>query len=320
MIWICLFSTGFSMSTMHELFEEERYTDAAALLKMRLTEAPDDPDANFWMGRCLLASDQPEKAIGYFKKAELTMAGTADYHFWLGVNHWAMLDFDNEMVEYETAIKLDPHHLPSHVYLGHGLMDRGQWEAAAEHYRIVLNEAPGHAEALFNVGLAYRRQEQREAENAAWHRYLKHFNWGTMAFRAVDYLNRNGDFSYRVSRIGSKKLIFKTNPFETDAVVPSDSFTENMAVIVRELAANPALTLHIVVYAAGREPTAMARAMAVKKELIDLMPTSSRHRVAVSWFGIPERISIDGMEKPLNESAHLFTTSATLPSNESEGK
>ncbi len=301
-------SGGLASESIEALFDREAYEAAAERLENRLARQPEDPNANFWMGRCRLAQENAEQALPYFRKALPEMSGNPEIHFWLGVTYWALYDFDRELAAYREALALAPDHLPAHVYAGHNLMDRGDWEPALAHYRTVLAAAPDHAEALFNSGLALRRLGRRAEEIEAWRRYLSHRSSGDLAHRAVDYLNDYGDFSYRQCRVGPGNVILPTSPFPEGGEVAAADFGRVLLEAVRPLRHQRGVTVQIVAHSVGREELAESRVRRVRSDLLHRAPFLSAERVRVSWFGDPETLDHNGSRYRLDDSIRIFTT------------
>src|SRR5712692_5162764 len=78
-----------------------------------------------------------------------------------GADDWYELGLELEEVDpaeardaYRRALELDAHHADAHVNLGRLLHEQGLVTEAARHYRLALREAPEHATAAFNLGIA----------------------------------------------------------------------------------------------------------------------------------------------------------------------
>lgn len=305
---LLLFLAGFRIESAWTLFENGDYSKAVAALDEHLASAPGDADARFLLGRCYLAMEQPDAALVQFQKAASVRHETAEFQFWLGVAHWALLDFEAEAACYRRALDMDPTHLPSRVYLGHNRMDHGLWQAAIDHYRQVLATVPDHADVLFNTAFALRKLGRREVENAAWQRYLKHVKTGAESYRAVDFLNANGDFSYRSAWIGQRRVILPGRGFQPDRNTPTTEFMDALVAAAASLDTLKKPVLHIVVHVDGDSHLARDRALAVKGQLLDRVPSIEDDRIQASWFGVPERIDRNGPPTQLAESIRIFTT------------
>jgi tetratricopeptide (TPR) repeat protein len=263
------------------------------------------PEANFFMGRTLLAANQPEKALPYLEKAVALSPDLADFHFWLGVAHWARKDFKEERNQYVRAIALDPDHIPAHLYLGHNFMDRGEWEKALAQYDKVLALDPSLPNALYNRGLALKNLGRSAEEAIAWKEYLKVNQIGKWAVRAAGHLNALGDFSYGIHQIGALKTVMKRPSFDSaDALLPDSLPSLNRLGHVLENNRN--LYVHVVVYYKDNQERAFARAKAIKRYLTRQYPGADHGRVKISWFASAEKIVSNNETYLLDESVRFI--------------
>ena len=134
----------------------ERYEEGIRSFEKVILANPDDPAANYYMGRYYLALEKPEQALPYFRKAVQLKRTSANYHFWLAVAHWAVMDFEAERESYLLALSLDKKHVPARLYLGHNFLDNGDWQKALDQYDKVLKQDRYNPEALYNKGLALK--------------------------------------------------------------------------------------------------------------------------------------------------------------------
>lgn len=248
------------------------------------------PEANFFMGRSLLAANQPEKALPFLEKAVALSPDLADYHFWLGVAHWALKDFSEERNQYVRAITINQDHIPAHLYLGHNFMDRGEWGKALTQYEKVLAIDYTTPNALYNRALALKKLRRSAEEVIAWREYLKVNQIGKWALRAAGHLNALDDFSYDIHQIGAMKTVMKRPTFDSsDALLP-DSLP-SLDRLGHILENNPNLYVHVVVYFKSNQKRAFARAKAIKRYLTRKYPGADHGRVKISWFASAEVIN-----------------------------
>jgi tetratricopeptide (TPR) repeat protein len=288
-------------------FDKGAYTRAASQFKQALQDRPRDATMNFYMGRSLLALDRPVKALPHLKAAAASYPRKAAYYFWLGVAYWANMDFDQERDSYLAALSIDPAHVQSHVYLGHNLMDRNAWSQALAQYDLALKTKPDLAEALYNRGLALQRLGRRQDEKAAWKAYLKIYHGsGSWAARAVEHLNATGDFSYRMWRMGAMKLSIPSIGFKPGTSELTPAGVDAVSHIRRVLAGHKALDLHVIAYVEKNSQLAQTRARKVKQSILKNVSAINPARIKVSWFNIPEEISIEGKNVNLSDSVKLI--------------
>lgn len=248
------------------------------------------PEVNFLMGRSLLAADLPEKALPYLEKAAALSPEVADYHFWLGVAHWALKDFSEEKNQYVQAITIDQDHILAHLYLGHNFMDRGEWERALTQYEKVLAIDHAMPNALYNRALALKKLRRSAEEANAWKEYLKVNQRGKWALRATGHLNSLGDFSYGIHQIGAMKTVMRRPMFDSSDDLLPDSLP-SLDRLGHILENNPNLYVHVVVYFKDDQKRAFARAKAIKRYLTRKYPGADHGRVKLSWFASAEVIN-----------------------------
>ncbi len=268
-----------------------------------------DADIHYQRGRKLLAANQAEEALVHLKRAADIHPNRALYQFWVGVSYWTLQDYDEELGYYNNALAIDPGFLPAHVYSGHNYLDRGDWQSALMHYRRVLQDVPDHSEALFNSGLALRLKGDKGRENMAWKAYLDYYDRSRESVQAVEYLNVNGDFSYRRIQLGVVTLVKESIRFDDGGARLSEPSRAALDDISHIIERNHGLQLHIVSYAANDEPLAKLRAQAVKRYVIDNTGEADQQRIKTSWFGVPETVEHGDRSYQLEHSIQLFATS-----------
>jgi tetratricopeptide (TPR) repeat protein len=104
-----------------ELLHEERFREALVLLRDVVTRTPQNPYAYYFMG------------IGLYEIGELEASRDA----------------------YRACLKVAPDHLGARIALSHVLRQLGDAKEAIKEGTRALSLAPGDAEALHAVGLAY---------------------------------------------------------------------------------------------------------------------------------------------------------------------
>jgi tetratricopeptide (TPR) repeat protein len=267
-----------------------------------------DAELHYLLGRRLLADDQADAALVHLTQAANARPDNALYQFWVGVNYWALNDLDQERVHYRTALQLDPDLLPAHVYIGHNYLDRGEWEKALHHYQRVLEDTPRHAEALFNTGMALRKQGRTMMENDAWHAYLDDYDRGERAIEAVAFLNTNGDFTFRRIQLGPLEIVKKTIRFNPHSAILDVADLATLDDIGQVVARNRKLQLHVVAYVENDANLAKLRARAVKQYLNEQFAGLSSQRIKISWFGVSETVLMEDRTQHLDDSIRMFAT------------
>jgi Flp pilus assembly protein TadD len=120
-----------------ELLHEERYHDAMVVLREVLARDPNNPYAFYFLG------------VAFFEVGELEPARDA----------------------YRACLKLAPKHLGARVALCHVLRMTGDLREAVREGLAALSQAPGDADVLHAVGLAYHAR----GDKAAAKKYLEAF-------------------------------------------------------------------------------------------------------------------------------------------------
>jgi hypothetical protein len=274
-----------------------------------LDQSDEIAEVHYQLGRLLLADDQAEEALVHLRRAADAHPDQALYHFWVGVNYWSLHKSDQERVQYETALALDPDFLPAHVYLGHNRLDQGDWQTALRHYERVLQDVPDHPAALFYRGVALHQQGETHLENDAWAAYLDVYDRGEQALQAVASLNAIGDFTFRRIQLGPLEMVKRRITFRPGESALGDIARDTLDDIGRVLAHNRQLELHIVAYVENNAHLAKLRARAVKHYLADSAAGISPQRLKISWFDVPEKVQLEGHSIELGSSIHVFATS-----------
>ena len=260
-----------------------------------------DPAANYHLGRSLLIADRPEQAIYYLKQATKLLPNKAEYFFWRGVGHYAMMEHDLEKQSYMQAIELDPNYLSAYLYLGHNFMDMNLYNEALQQYDRVLEIDPGFLEALYGRGLVLGQLGKADEEASAWKKYLSLKITGKWAQRAVEHLNTSGDFSYRAHQLGFRKVVLRQIAFGPSGELTEQS-CESLERIGQILINSPRLALHLVVYVKDNPVLAKIRVKSLKRFLVTTFPDVAPRRLKISWFGVPEVVSVSGKTYTQEES------------------
>jgi tetratricopeptide (TPR) repeat protein len=289
------------------LFRQEKYEQAVTIFSEELKKQPDNPVSNFYMGRSLLALNQPGKSIDYLKKAVQLVPNNPDYLFWIGVSYWANMEFDKERQSYLKALKLNPDHLQARLYLGHSYMDRNQWKAALSQYDRVLDINPAIPDALYNRALVFRQLGKSADEKNAWGSYLSRYQIGKWALQAAEQLNGYGDFSYRIYLLGSRRIAAPAINFEPAGSTLKTESVPALEQIGDILIKNRMLSLYVIVYVKDNPKIAKSRAKVIKKHILETFPKIEPSRIMLSWFGVPEKINSENKTYLLDESVKIIS-------------
>ncbi|MEW5723442.1 MAG: tetratricopeptide repeat protein [Thermodesulfobacteriota bacterium] len=287
--------------------EEKDYQAGVRTFQAKVKENPNDPLANYYLGRYLLALDRPKEALGYFKRAVELDPDEAEFHFWLGVAYWSVRDFANERQSYQKAIALNRVHVPAHVYLGHNHLDRGQYQEALAEYDTVLKIEPYQPEAMYNRAVALGKLNRKKEEAAAFKEYLEYYPDGSLAREAARSLNERGDFSYRNHLIGVRTVTLEWIKFEPGTADLSAETLPSLNVIGELMSARKDFRLEIRSYYKGDQKLAQARGQAIKAFIVDQYPEVSADRVSVKAHGSAESIKAGRKVYSLSPSVSFWT-------------
>jgi tetratricopeptide (TPR) repeat protein len=289
------------------LLKNQQYQDGVATFKSMVQEEPKNPEAHYYLGRFYLALERPEEALPHLKQAVQGDPAKADYAFWLGVAYWAIRDFEGERKSYFQALAKDPKHLPARLYLAHTFLDSGEWQEALNNYDLVLRQDPYSPEALYNRGLALMELDRPKDEARAWKKYLQYYPEGKWALRAVDHLNRLGDFSYRNFTIGYRRITLEPIPFRPGTATLLSQGKPSLQVLGTILSINHEIFLEIACYKSGDSALAAARAKAIRDYLLQEFPRIKPSRLGVRGIGSKERIKAGSKVYLLADSTTFIT-------------
>jgi tetratricopeptide (TPR) repeat protein len=290
--WIAVACLGFALSGCAQVkgqwfLAKEQYRSGIHALKEELRKNPNDPAANYYMGRFYLALEKPEQSLPYLRKATRYRPSKADYYFWLGVAYWGVRDFEQESYAYEKALNRNVKHIPARLYLAHNLLDSGEMKKALKQYDKVLKKDPKNPEALYNKGLALKDLNRAVEEIGAWEMYLQYYPEGKWALRAVDHLNAG--FSS-----GSSTLLSSAEP--------------SLKVVGSIMSINKRIEIKIVAYKKGNPSLAEARAKAIKEYLVRHYSEIRPSRISTKAAGSEEKVVTKARLYLLDDAISFVTT------------
>jgi tetratricopeptide (TPR) repeat protein len=263
------------------------------------------PEARYFLGRSLLAAERPQEALQYLEAAVRKAPGKPEYLHWLGVAYWAVGQKDKEREAYLAEAKVAPSLVEPYLALGHSSLEAGKFTEAIAYFDKVLARDSERREALYNRALALNRLGRREDESRAWKRYLATRPSGRWAIEAVAHLNALDDFTYTSHLLGARTLVLRQVEFDPDGhVAPGSVFS--LEQVAGVLANNPSLLLHVVVYAQGDAGLAENQAREVRAQILRQAPGVPPGRIALSWFGVAETVSVSGVEHSLGQSVRFI--------------
>jgi len=306
---LCLTSAllGCSDITGSYYLRNEQYGKGIQSFEKAYRENPNDPTVNYYLGRFYLAQEKGQQAIPYLRRAVKLEPDNANYHFWLGVANWAVVDFEAERKSYLRTLALDKDHVPARLYLAHNLFDNGESKEALSQYDEVLKRDPYNPEALYNRGMALKQLNRPADEMLAWKQYLKYYPDGKWALRAVEHLNSLGEFSYRNFTIGYRTVPLREITFAPESVRLLSVSLSSLEVIGSILKVNKEIELKIVGYKQGDRALALARAKTVREYLLNNFPAVSPSRLQYEGKGQSEKVKTSAKVYSLKESISFVT-------------
>jgi tetratricopeptide (TPR) repeat protein len=311
--WIAVACLGFALSGCAQVkgqwfLAKEQYRSGIHALKEELRKNPNDPAANYYMGRFYLALEKPEQSLPYLRKATRYRPSKADYYFWLGVAYWGVRDFEQESYAYEKALNRNVKHIPARLYLAHNLLDSGEMKKALKQYDKVLKKDPKNPEALYNKGLALKDLNRAVEEIGAWEMYLQYYPEGKWALRAVDHLNARGEFSYRNFQIGHRRVTLERIGFSSGSSTLLSSAEPSLKVVGSIMSINKRIEIKIVAYKKGNPSLAEARAKAIKEYLVRHYSEIRPSRISTKAAGSEEKVVTKARLYLLDDAISFVTT------------
>jgi tetratricopeptide (TPR) repeat protein len=286
--------------------QTRNYREGESAFRKAVTVDPDNPQPNYYLGRFLLAEDKPKQALPFLQKAASLAPSDTDYLFWNGVALGETGRKKRERQVYTKILQLKKDHLQALIYLGHNLLAAKKYEQALEIYARVLKIWPSSPSALYNRALIAKILKRSSEERAGWLAYLSVYPSGALAIRAADHLNLLKDFSYRNHSLGARTITLTKiwfAPF-TDTLLPGAKPSLD---VVGATALNMSQgKLQIIVFVHNDKKLARARAVALKKYLLEKFPALARNGIGISWFGCRDTITIQGKRVKNPESVRFF--------------
>ncbi len=311
--------TGCSMNSISNsirathYLSTRNYEQGETSFRRAVARNPDNAQANYYLGRFLLAEKKPAAALSPLQKAVASDPSDADYHFWLGVA-LGENDYNSaEQEQYRKALQIRKYHMKARLYLGHLQLKKGELISALHSYDTVLKRLPLNPSALYNRALILGLQRKNSEAKKAWLKYLKYYPAGKHAIWATQHLNALGDFSYENHYFGKRTVTLAKIAFLHNNTVISVSSYPSLRLVGAIVSNMDSAILQIVVFKDGDPAAAKQRATLLKTTLHDLFPTIKSDRIRISWFGSREHIDLNGKKYSKPESVRFFLTNPDEP-------
>lgn len=284
------------------------YEQGETAFRKAVARNPDNAQANYYLGRFLLAGKKPAAALSPLQKAVASDPSDADYHFWLGVAFGENDNSSAEQEQYKKALQIRKYHMKARLYLGHLQLKKGDLIRALYSYNTVLKQLSLNPSALYNRALILGLLKKNSDARKAWLKYLKYYPAGKHAIWATQHLNSLGDFSYENHYFRKRTVTLAQIAFLHDDTVISVSSYPSLRLVGAIVSNLDSAVLQIVVFKDQNPAAAKKRAVLLKNTLHELFPTIRNDRIQISWFGSREQINFNGKKYSKPESVRFFLT------------
>jgi len=284
----------------------EQYEKGIHAFEQEIIKKPDDAKNHYYLGRFLLAQKKYIKANTHLKRAVNLQPGNDKYHFWLGISYGGLENDQLEMENYRKTIQLNSRHFQAHTYLGHSLFRSKKYLSALKSYNKALSIKSNNPSALYNSALILSRLKRNTEAKTAFKKYLNNYNNIPKSIKAVSYLNKMGDFEYRIHLFNRSKLVLKKISFDPLKLELEKDSRISLQTIGFMAKRNPKVILYILAYQKNNKALARKKAAAIKTYLLDMFPGIKSKQIKLSWFDTPERIRIGKQHHTLDASINLF--------------
>lgn len=292
---------AFWLGTLAERHGQSDFTGGA---RNALPTLADNAEANYLIGRGLLAAGQEDQALLFLRQAVKQEPGVAEFGHWQGVAYRAKGALAEERQSY-LSLPEQPEYLPSLLNLGHNYLESGDFRQALAQYEKVLQQDPLEASALYNRALTYHMMGDIEQAEQAFLRYLEHYRSGKWVFRAIRHLHELGNYSFRSYRVGTGEVVLNMSALLSPAGPACRSELQRLA---EALGRAPGSELHLVIYDQGNRDAAKTTATALKAQLANYLGDEHATPVRGSWFDVAETfIDATGSERQLTSGLLIFT-------------
>jgi len=158
-------------------YDQRRYEDAIEKFNRVIRLDPLSARAYDNLGLALDMSGRPEEARDVFLKAVELNRKLPDPSAWpphnLGYLLVRLLEFKDAEKALRESLKYDPRFATAHYHLGRALEGDGRDNEAIDEYRVAISLDPTAVEALYSLGLLYRRHDRSAEADAAFAEYKK---------------------------------------------------------------------------------------------------------------------------------------------------
>ena len=176
-----------------QLINEEKYESALAEFAKIIKNDPNNKEAHYYRGLTFLKAEKYSEAVAPFERVLKLDPMYSGARRNLGIVYLNLESNDLAIQELTKSLDQDPQDASAHFYLGRALQQKEQYEESLIHFQIVLSLDPDLEQiALFQIGLAYSKLEQKEDAKLALTMALEKAPESATASVAEDLLNELG--------------------------------------------------------------------------------------------------------------------------------
>ena len=146
------------------LFDQERFDEAADLLRQIDETAPDNPNILNMLGLVAQAKGLHSEACSYFAAALRHDKNNPAYHYNLAFSLKACQNFADALLHFETVLKLAPAVKEAFNEMACIYERLGQMDKARDYWREALKIAPDYLLAKINLANSYRTENLEKAK------------------------------------------------------------------------------------------------------------------------------------------------------------
>ena len=180
-------------------------------------------DSGYIVAYCALGELQLEifarvdQAISLLKKAKNIKPKDSQIRKWLGIAYFRKGQFQDVLTELLSSVTIDSGDVQAMYMLGLTYMHLGNYGVAVQKFRVLIDKAPFHKQARFNLGNVYVRLGLMDQANAALQRFQEidlEDKTLTLLQQRVDHDSKDVDAWYQLGRIHAKRRTWQ------EAIVP----------------------------------------------------------------------------------------------------
>ncbi len=290
----------------------QEYKKGISVFEKEIEKEPSSAENHFYLGRFYLAENKFKKANAHLKKAVSYKPDSEKYRFWLGLSHAGLKQYRSEQRSYLKAIELNQNYYPAHTYLGHCYFREKQYKKALKSYDTALLIRKNNPAAVYNRALILYTLKRYPEAVQGFKKYIDAYPYSPKIVRAAGYLNRTGDFEYRIHLINRRKMVVKKIQFQPAKTELTRESIDVLRQIGQRLKNNPDLVLYVLSYQKNNKPLAREKAGAVKQYLLDYYSTLKPEHIQLSWFDAGEKIDTGKKRYTLDESISFFAALKTV--------